>query len=145
MTYGVFENGEQYKEYLKAWDDLPNARVIPDGDYYDMFLSSDTMILDCVSFLMEYQYTGKPLLMLLPETPRSLSEAGDKLVSVLYTARGNDYDAIQTFVDNMRNGNDILVEKRKEFFDIYLDYKKQNNMSATDFIYDDMVREIFGS
>ena len=144
LEKGIFQTSDEYKEYLRQWDILPNARVIPDGDYYDIFVSSDVMILDSVSFLAEYQFTGKPLLLLLPENKRELSELGKKLVSVLYTASGNDFKTIQEFLKNVENGIDPKREERIVFREEYLNYISLNKKTATDYIYDTIVEEIFG-
>lgn len=144
LEQGVFQTEGEYKEYLKQWDDLSNARVIPSGDYYDIFAYSDAMILDCVSFLAEYQFTGKPLLLLQPECKRALSELGEKLVSVLYTARGDDFQAIQRFLDETMIGIDPRKNERMYFWDEYLNYAGLNKKTATEYIYDTILDEIFG-
>ena len=133
---GVFKSNEEYDDYIRKWNELDNAVVVESGDYYNIFSTSDAMILDSLSFLAEYQFTGKPLLLLRPEEVRSMSEFGEKLISVLYTARGNAFDAITGFISNCIEDNDPQKESRKEFFSEYLDYKKRNGKMATDFIYD---------
>lgn len=135
LDKGVFQNAEEYQAYLQQWDQLPNARVIPYGDYLDIFITSDAMILDSMSFLSEYQYTGKPLLFLQPEQPRHLGEYGNKLVSHLYQARGNDFEKISKFIDMVLKKEDPMQEERKEFFNTYLNYVGKNGVSASQFIF----------
>lgn len=144
LEQGVFQTEDEYKEYLNQWNGLTNARVIPSGDYYDIFAYSDAMILDSVSFLAEYQFTGKPLLLLQPECKRKLSELGEKLVSVLYTARGNDFEAIQQFLKEVMSGFDPKRKERIAFWDEYLNYVRINKKTATEYIYDTFLEEIFG-
>ena len=45
---------------------MPNTQT-EFGEYRDMFLTSDAMILDSVSFMQEYLFTEKPLLVLRKE------------------------------------------------------------------------------
>ena len=66
---GVFVNGEEYDAYCRAWDALPNAKVVM-GEYLAYFASSDAMILDSVSFMAEYLYVHKPALFLTREGER---------------------------------------------------------------------------
>lgn len=48
---GIFPSSEALKEYLKKWDDLPNAQVYTGAYYQDVFATSDGMIHDSDSFL----------------------------------------------------------------------------------------------
>lgn len=136
---GVFKSNEEYDIYMNKWNKLDNALVVESGDYYNIFLTSDAMILDSLSFLAEYQFTGKPLLLLQPEELRSMSEFGERLISVLYTARGNDFECITRFINNCIQNIDPQKESRKEFFHEYLDYEEKNGKTATDFIYDKFI------
>lgn len=144
LEKGIFQTTDEYKQYLEKWNDLPNARVIPNGEYYDIFAFSDAMILDSVSFLAEYQFTEKPLLLLQPECKRTLSELGERLVSVLYTANGKDFKKIEEFLKNVELGIDLKKTERKNFLNEYLDYVKINKKTATEYIYDVIFKDIFG-
>lgn len=143
VKFGVFNSVEEYRKYISDWNNLPNATVIEGGDYYDVFESSNAMILDSLSFLAEYQFTGKPLLLLQPQCHRTMSELGEKLVSVLYTTRGNNYKEIEAFLKQIIKGIDPLKEKRKEFRNIYLDYMKHNKENATKYIINTIIQEIY--
>lgn len=139
---GVFNSDMDYEDYIKRWNDLDNARVIESGDYYDIFDSSDAMILDSVSFLAEYQFTGKPLLWLYPKEQREMSELGSKLLSVLYKARGNDFLKIEKFVNECKLKKDRMYNERKAFFKKYLDYFEINKKTASECIYNLICKEI---
>lgn len=52
---------EEYEEYLEKWKNLPNGNVHNSGDYFDLFKSSDAMILDSLSFMAEYSFLTKPM------------------------------------------------------------------------------------
>lgn len=132
----VFENEEEYDAYMNKWDALPNAKAVRDGPYYDIFKTSDGMILDSVSFLSEYQYTGKPLLFLTrPE--QEFNEYGKELIKILYTTPGNDIKSIEEFIERVLiQKDDYMKTLRTAFFEKYLDYKKYNGMFASEYIYD---------
>ena len=133
---GFFKDYEEYDNYLKLWNELPNAKVVTDGTYFDIFKTSDTIILDSVSFLAEYQYVHKPLLFLTRETQR-FNEFGDKLKEVLYKVPGDDLASIEAFLkDVVINNNDTMKKEREDFFDKYLNYYKyNNNQLSTESIY----------
>lgn len=133
---GFFNDISDYNNYLNEWDNLPNAKVITDGTYFDLFKTSDTMILDSVSFLVEYQYVHKPLLFLTRNTQK-FNEFGDKVKEVLYNVDGSDFDGIEKYLKEVIFNNDDTMKKdREEFFEKYLDYVKYNNgKNASESIY----------
>lgn len=133
---GIFKDETEFDEYIHKWNALPNARAVVDGPYFDMFKTSDGMIVDSVSFLSEYQYLGKPLLFLTrPE--QKFTPYGNQLISTLYTALGSDSLAIVTFIESVLiKKEDPMRIQRAEFFKEYLDYKHQkSNLSASEAIY----------
>lgn len=133
---GVFKTEDEFDEYLRAWENLSNANVVLGGDYFELFKSSDCMILDSDSFLAEYLYVNKPMLLLTRETQK-FSELGKPLVSTLYKAEGEDIIAIERFIhDVVIEGDDYLKEKRQTYFDEYLNYMKENGKIASEFIYE---------
>ena len=142
--YPVFKNLVEYDRYFEEWKKLPNVQVIPNGDYIRLFEASDAMILDSMSFLLEYQYTGKPLLMLLPDEPLEMNELGNLLYKVIYKAGGNDYGSIEKFISEVViSGEDYLKDRRELFFLKYLDYQSKNNKLASELIYYYFTKNIF--
>jgi hypothetical protein len=55
---------EELDAFLVAWKALPNAALVEGGDFGPLFVASDAMLTDGVSFLAEYQIFEKPLLFL---------------------------------------------------------------------------------
>lgn len=132
VAYGVFESSLEYEEYLDEWRALDNATVIEQGEYYDIFATSDGMILDSISFIGEYQYTHKPLLILEPGEQRGLSEFGKKLYAVNNRCAGDDFQAIEAFITNVANGINEKSVEQKKFFDTELDYISINGCYASE-------------
>lgn len=79
---------EKIENYYKEWQNIGN--VYTDGDYFDIFKSSDLMITDCCSFLGEYFPTGKPLIRPVNENSRGLNHTGQQIVSGYYEVKENN-------------------------------------------------------
>ena len=142
VSQGVFASTQEYDEYLKKWDALPNARVIEQGIYIDIFKSSDAMILDSVSFLGEYLYAHKPMLFLTRDR-QTFNDFGQELVKVLYSGDGGDFAGIEKFIqDVVMDGKDEMQDEREQFFRQYLDYRQENGMLASDYIWQYIQRQI---
>lgn len=136
VAAGVFKSLDEYDNYENNWDRLDNAEVVSKGDYYSVFKESDAMITDSVSFLAEYQFTHKPLL-LLESYCTSYNEFGRKIVDILYKCSGKDVLAIEKFINDVLNENDIMRDERDRFFYQYLDYMN-DGISASKKIYKDI-------
>ena len=139
---GLFPSVEAFKEYLQAWDDLPNAQVYEGAYYQAIFATSDGMIHDSSSFVAEYQYVDKPMIFLTRPTQK-FYELGEKIVNASYTVDGKNLKEIaaliqQVFIDD----DDYKAQERKEIFDKYLNYPKDNGMTASEFIFKKIADEI---
>lgn len=113
VKYGLMSRA-QVDAYFAAWDELPNARVYEQGDYFEIFKSSDAMILDSVSFVAEYMPTECPMLFLVNKEPPlvGFNEFGDALQAGLYKARTTG--DIEAFISNTVIGDsDPLRSTRK--------------------------------
>lgn len=143
MEKGIFKSVKEYRDYLDRWSKLPNVTVIEMGDYYDIFDSSDAIIHDSLSFLYEYLYTGKPMLRLVPKEDRSLNQRAKDIAEYIYTERGNDFDAIEAFIDNVKKRIDPKRTSRLKYINAKLDYRKFNGgKSASKYVYDAIKDEL---
>lgn len=140
---GVFASEAEFEAYIQKWKDLPNANVITGGDYFDLFKSSDAMILDSDSFLAEYLFVHKPML-LLGRKSQKFSDLGRPLSKVLYKVDGEDIQGIEAFVKEVVIGKkDVLAKDRERFFEKYLDYYNTNGVLASEYIYDYIDKHIY--
>ena len=57
---------ERTDAYYHCWETMENTQLEM-SDYIDLFMTSDAMIFDSVSFMTEYLYTKKPALFLCRE------------------------------------------------------------------------------
>lgn len=131
---GLFASEAEFDDYMKKWDELPNARVMERGEYIDIFRTSDALIGDSISFLGEYQYTHKPLLFITREE-NTFDDFGEELIKILYQARGEDFESVVKFINEVVvREKDTMYEAREKFFEKYLDYKTRNGKLASDYI-----------
>jgi CDP-glycerol glycerophosphotransferase (TagB/SpsB family) len=144
LKYKLYNLDQWGKEktdyYYNRWNQIDNGQL-EEGDYIDLFLTSDAMIHDSGSFLIEYLYTLKPVL----RTDRDdgicdrLNIFGKMAYNMHYHAR-NEQEIIK-FVEQLINNNDIMKEKRVTFLKEFL--TPPFNKSASQNIFDELVKKIF--
>ena len=147
VNSGLFPSIAAYEDYLRQWDALPNAQVFTGAYYQAIFATSDGMIHDSCSFIAEYQYTHKPMIYLLnyplSENSEHFTKLGNKILDVSYILDGKNLDAIATALQKIFiEGNDPLKDKRRKVFDECLNYQKRNGMSASEFIFKTVTKEL---
>jgi CDP-glycerol glycerophosphotransferase (TagB/SpsB family) len=129
---------ERTESYYKMWEDLPNGQL-NESSYIDMFVTSDAMILDSVSFIVEYLTLNKPSLFLFrdEQIEDRLNDFGKMSLQELY--HGKNKDEIVYFIENVvLNGIDEKEKHRKQFIREFL--LPPNNLSASENIYNEFVR-----
>ena len=101
--------------YYDQWANGSNTAFV-NGDYIDLFKSSDAMIHDCGSFIIEYLYAQKPVMILGNFDRVSQSNEVGKKAYVCHYEGKSEAD-IRAFLDNVViNGKDPLNEKRNHFY-----------------------------
>lgn len=142
VNEGIFKDVSEWNAYLQRWRNLKNAAVVEEGMYHNLFIKSDAMILDSVSFLSEYLYVKKPLLM-LSRDGQYFNDFGKELIKIHYCADGTDEKAIEKFItDVVLAGNDEKKDMRTEFFEQNLDYVKHFGKNAAANIFDQISSEL---
>ena len=131
---------ERTDAYYKTWQTISNGQL-EEGGYIDLFLTSDAMILDSISFISEFLYTGKPSLFLLRDNTiiNKFNEYGQIAFNQMYKAY-NDSDIISFINITVLKGQDPLLESRRAFVNKYL--VPPNNQTAAKNIYYDLVKEV---
>ncbi len=139
---GLFHSAEEVQNYFQKWNDLPNAKVETGAYYQEIFATSDGMIQDSGSFIGEYQYTHKPMIYLTRDTQK-FNELGEELMKVLYRVDGKDLNGIAALMQKIFiEGKDEMYNARLNFFDKYCNYQKANGMSASEFIFRQISKEL---
>ncbi len=114
-------------QYYKFWEEQENTQL-NEGEYIDLFLQSDCMILDSYSFLAEYTFTQKPMLFLMKDiSKRSMSNFGISCLKVNYQAF-NKKD-IENFIKSIKLKKDLKLNSRKKFVKDYFKILGKNNTS----------------
>ena len=108
---------EKTDAYYQKWATMHNTQL-ETGDYLDLFRSSDAMIHDCSSFLVEYLYLNKPVMFVAPnvdEVCTSFAPFGRNSLKQHYVAV--TADDIKDFISNVvLGGKDTMRDSREEFF-----------------------------
>ena len=90
-------------EYYDSWKNRSNTNFI-EGNYIDLFLTSDAMIHDCSSFIAEYLYTGHPVMfMTKKDYDYNLSENDCELFNSMY--HGYEISDVKSFIDSVLLSN----------------------------------------
>lgn len=102
---------EELDAYFRDWSEV--GQVYDQGDYFDIFKSSDLMITDCASFLAEYLPSGHPLIRLINPGSCPLDRLGNCFADCYYNVH-NEEELKQVFEDLIVRGNDSMATHRKE-------------------------------
>ena len=80
---------EEIDNYYKQWENLGIACY--DGDYAEIFRESKALITDSASFLIEYFYTGNPVIHLISEDSRTeIPAPTKKILNTYYKVHNNE-------------------------------------------------------
>lgn len=110
--------GAKYVEkYYSEWAKI--GKVYEQGEYFDLFNSSDLLITDCSAFLLEYMPTLRPIIRLENLKSTKLNKFGELIVSGTY--RVNSFNEFETcFKSLLIDKKDELLAKRKEIVSMVL-------------------------
>lgn len=92
------------------YDKKFNMSIDREGDYVDTFLSSDILISDVSSMLLEYFVTGKPIIY--SNRVDVFNDLGKQLSEGMYWV--NNINELDTTLKMLLSGNDPLKSKRKK-------------------------------
>jgi len=127
-------------EYYSFWEKNDKGLLV-EGEYVNLFLTSDALIHDSGSFTIEFLATQKPVLYLLNSFLQlaSLNSFGVKAVDCHYKA--SNTREIEYFIkDVIINGNDHMKKERISFIERHLIL--QDNITASQRIYNHIVSQI---
>lgn len=114
---------EKADAYYRKWQDMENGQLEAEG-YADLFLTSDAMIMDSISFMCEYAALNKPCLFTLRDDsiPKKFNEFGERVFNeIIYKAKPASTDEITAFIEkNVLMSEDPLKQTRQAFIKKYL-------------------------
>ena len=109
---------EKADAYYKNWEEGENTALVT-GAYIDLFKSSDAMIHDCGSFIVEYLYTQKPVMYLGGNREEQSNIVGKKAYAYHY--HGTTIKDVEHFIaEVVLKGNDSMAPQRKQFYNVVL-------------------------
>lgn len=128
---------KEMEQYFSEWENLANAQVYENGNYIDMFRTSDLLITDCNSFLLEYLLTKKPVLRLVNQNSVSFNEYGKEIIKGYYKACS--IQEIDKYLKTILVLNkDPLLEQREK---IIKQYMNADSIGAAQKIYNYIYKE----
>ena len=107
--------------YYEAWKTRANTQL-EEGEFIDLFMTSDAMIHDSGSFCVEYHYSGKPVMYIADNFEEQLKEKGEfgKTAMRLHYI-GTCKEDIINFIENViLRGDDPMKMDREHFYKKYL-------------------------
>lgn len=109
-----FWGQEKTDAYYHRWNN-PGISHIEDGEYIGLFKHSDAMIHDCGSFILEYMYSGNPVMYMVKETRNTdnMTRFAKKAFDLHY--KGKNHQDIEQFIKDIIVGNDPLKKSRTHF------------------------------
>lgn len=110
----LFWGKEKTDTYYNKWQNMANSCVV-EGEYSDLFLSSDAMIHDSGSFISEYLYVNKPVMRTLNEVDESEKQNDFSMQCISNHYLANNEQDIEQFIENLINGVDPLKPQRTKF------------------------------
>jgi hypothetical protein len=107
--------------YYHFWEDSPYTQF-EDADFIDLFKSSDAIIHDSGSFLVDYMYTKKPAMFITDKLDLMKAEADNfaKQVYDCYYIGKSEKDIEDFIVNVVLKDIDPLREARNNIYDKYL-------------------------
>ena len=112
---------EKALAYYKEWETRENTQL-EQGDFIDLFKTSDSMIHDSGSFCVEYHYTGNPVMYISDNLEQLLADRSEfGKLAMLNHYIGKCKDDIINFIENVvLQGNDPMKMEREHFYKNYL-------------------------
>ena len=105
---------EKTDNYFRKWIEMPNTSYT-EGNYVDLFMTSDAMIHDCGSFIAEYLYLNKPVMRTMNDYPVEQMYNGFTVRCIDVHYQAHSQKDIEEFILNVINGIDPLKDKRSRF------------------------------
>lgn len=133
---------EKADVYYKQWEIMANTQA-EDGDFVDLFMTSDALIHDCGSFCAEYHYSQKPAMFVSSNINHfrdTFNDFGKKAIDLHYLGK-DETDIINFIEEVVLKGKDTRLSERIEFYNKYL--LPPNGKKAAENIMNDILSSIY--
>ena len=126
--------------YYKLWSTMPNC-ILYNGNGYALMKSSDAMIHDCASFLIDYMYTQKPCLYVSFSGHLNVETGKDGIDAYEAHYHAKDKNEIEFFINEIvLGGKDEMKSCRRAVLEKHI--TKSGEKTATSSIIDDIFNSI---
>lgn len=112
---------EQIDEYWKSWQELGTVHEY--GNYLELFQTSEALITDSISFLVEYLPTQKPIIQLFNKMHHPYNLIGERISQILYKSTNNE-ELDTLFNEVIVNRNDYLKDERIKLIHNLFDFRQ---------------------
>jgi hypothetical protein len=133
---------EKTNEFYKFWE-LNSFSQISEGEYFELFVSSNFMIHDSGSFLAEYLYSKHPVMYLMSKknNQQFYNAFGQKALNSCEL--GYEFTDVIKFIENMVAGNKNIKKEHFNFID--KEVKTYFDISPSDKIIQIILKDVKGS
>lgn len=114
---------EEQIEFRRKIDEMNNMHIDESKNYYSLIYSSDVLISDYSSFMLDYFITGKPIIYC--EVKDCSVIGNDMGVIDRVTYKAHDWEEVENILNLLIDGGDYLKNTRKN--ELYNNYSYQNN------------------
>ncbi|MDD4864941.1 MAG: CDP-glycerol glycerophosphotransferase family protein [Alishewanella agri] len=135
---------DKAEQYYKFWSSSDFSQL-DTGEYIDLFLTSDAIIHDCASFVLEYLYTGKPCAFIELNSDRQLSAFNENgLLALDCYERIVNIESIEQFIIDVIEGGKIINENYKRFIGENEIKSSQRKLKPSELIVNDIKGSFYG-
>ena len=93
------------------------------GNYLELFQTSEALITDSISFLVEYLPTQKPIIQLFNKMHHPYNLIGERISQILYKSTNNE-ELDTLFNEVIVNRNDYLKDERIKLIHNLFDFRQ---------------------
>lgn len=108
---------EKADKYYSFWDNTEFSQLVEESNYEDLFLTSDAMIHDSGSFLIEYLYMLKPVMYLRRKNDFEKFRNDLSKEAIKACCSGFTEDDIRLFIEELLNGEMQLKKEHKLLYE----------------------------
>jgi CDP-glycerol glycerophosphotransferase (TagB/SpsB family) len=110
VTHDNVLSKEELDYYYEEWEKY--GVIFKEGDYFELFQTSDCLITDCISFLADYFPTGKPVFHLRSDAQAiDFNDLGKSIIKTYYQIH-NNAELERLFFRVIIQGDDFMKEER---------------------------------
>lgn len=132
---------ERTDHYYNLWNSMSNT-FVADGEYIDLFMTSDAMVHDSSSFSVEYHYSHNPVMFISQDIDaykNMLNDFGKITIDMHYI--GKTENDIRQFIKNqVLQTIDPMKEQREDFFNKYL--IPSHKLSVAEYTYQTIIKSL---